>query len=450
MAKRRLFSRWLIGLATLALATSACSFFSDEAAQDPDPVLPGQEEAAVPGGEKSAPADAASFLARLVEQAEQGMIPDSEFSLLRSTIDEVEQRWGKPDKVDSVDGTSYATYEQRGVTFGFAEANRQIVDLRSYDPMLQSITPAMLEEQLGAPDQVREIPDEIVYSYSIGEKIALRFVISAHSGTVDHLSLLAISSESETKTPTPDEQGQENVTRYDLEIKGKSANLTSTAKLNMDRWRSEMRLFANEHRGEMFINGPNQKRVALTFDDGPDLSVTPEIIQILDRHGVKGSFFFIGSKVQARPEVVRQAAASGHLVFGHSYRHEDLTTKSRQEIIEDIRQTEAEIEQITGNKPALLRPPFGETDEEVVEAARQTGNKIVLWSIDTLDWSQKEAENIRKNVMDNVRNGDIILMHSNEDKAETAKALPLIIEELQQQGFEIVGLDQLLGLPAYK
>lgn len=95
-------------------------------------------------------------------------------------------------------------------------------------------------------------------------------------------------------------------------------------------------------------------------------------------------------------------------------------------------------------------PRTGETNTSVVDTAYKLGYSIVLWSIDTLDWSQKEKENISKNVLDNVRNGDIILMHSGKDNAVTIDAVPTIIKELQRKGFKIVDLETLLKKKAYK
>ena len=200
----------------------------------------------------------------------------------------------------------------------------------------------------------------------------------------------------------------------------------------------------------MFINGPNKRQVALTFDDGPDETITSATIDILDQYHVKGSFFFIGSNVELYPEVVRKADNKGHLVLNHSYNHVELTKLSKANIQLEINKTNKAIEEVIGKKPAILRPPFGDIDDKVAAISQDYGESVVLWSIDTLDWSQMEAENIVNNVVENVRNGDIILMHSNSDKIENLQALPLIIEALQESGFEIVDLETLLGVKAYQ
>jgi peptidoglycan-N-acetylglucosamine deacetylase len=108
------------------------------------------------------------------------------------------------------------------------------------------------------------------------------------------------------------------------------------------------------------------------------------------------------------------------------------------------------IQDVIGKRPALFKPPYGATNNFVLYSAQENNLKIVLWSIDTLDWSQKESVHIKENVLNNVRNGDIILMHSDGDKTETEKALPLIIEGLINKGFQIVTLDILINEAAYR
>ncbi|SFK98610.1 Peptidoglycan/xylan/chitin deacetylase, PgdA/CDA1 family [Paenibacillus sp. 1_12] len=245
-------------------------------------------------------------------------------------------------------------------------------------------------------------------------------------------------------------QAEPEPSDYMLEIKGKSNQLTPKALKSMTLWRENIIALAQKHRDSIYINGPDRNKVALTFDDGPDPVNTPAIIDSLKKYKVKGSFFFVGEMVKSYPEVVRHAYDNGNLVLNHSYKHDNLTQKSQNQIQADLNQTDKAIEDIIGKKPALMRSPYGETDEKVVAAATDTGHKIVLWSIDTLDWSQRESQNITKNVIDNIRNGDIILMHSTSRTSETAKAVPIIIEELQKRNYDIVDLATLLNVQAYQ
>jgi peptidoglycan/xylan/chitin deacetylase (PgdA/CDA1 family) len=128
----------------------------------------------------------------------------------------------------------------------------------------------------------------------------------------------------------------------------------------------------------------------------------------------------------------------------------ELTKLGKEDIRTEIDKAGKTIKSVIGKEPAIIRTPYGDTDTQVASVSKQEGYSIVLWSIDTLDWSQKDSTNIVKNVVDNIRNGDIILMHSDSDKSETKKALPLLIEELQKRNFEIVDLETMLNVKAYK
>ncbi|MGN7295984.1 polysaccharide deacetylase family protein [Ferdinandcohnia sp. SAFN-114] len=236
---------------------------------------------------------------------------------------------------------------------------------------------------------------------------------------------------------------------YLLEIKGESPYLEKKTVASMQKWREEIIEFSKTQEN-VYINGPNKKQVALTFDDGPDSTVTSAVIGVLDNYGVKGNFFFLGSEAEKHPEVVKEAYEKGHLVLSHSYHHVQLDKLSEVEIRNEIEMAGTAIEEIIGKEPALVRTPYGSTNELVVEVAKENNVSIIIWSIDSLDWAQRSTDVIYSNVFSNIRNGDIILMHTDSDEYDTYEALPRIIEELQEQGYEIVDLETLLGQPAYQ
>ncbi|MFS0864805.1 polysaccharide deacetylase family protein [Fredinandcohnia sp. 179-A 10B2 NHS] len=236
---------------------------------------------------------------------------------------------------------------------------------------------------------------------------------------------------------------------YLIDIKGESPYLSDGVRESMEQWRGEIVEFSKLNES-VFINGKNEKKVALTFDDGPDDTVTSAVIGILDKYKVKGNFFFLGSEAEKQPEVVKEAFEKGHLVLSHSYNHVELTKLGKDEVNTEFKQAADVIESIIGQEPALMRPPYGSTNELVVEVAKDQGTNIVIWSIDSLDWAQRSTDVILSNSLDNIRNGDIILMHTDSDEYDTYEALPELIESLQDKGFEIVGLEELLGVPAYK
>ncbi|MCR2822189.1 polysaccharide deacetylase family protein [Lederbergia panacisoli] len=373
-------------------------------------------------------------LDRIMKWADKGMVVHSPFNVFDSSIQQVKSEWGKPDHVDQVAGGSYATYSEKQTVIGFNQ-DGEIYDVRSYGPNLHELTIEKVEDKLGQPKDIRLNDQDSIYVYELKQQIELKLIFSNKTKSVDHISIYnPVRAEAE---------------QYVLDIKGNSNQLTDKAWKSMQAWRAQIKSFSTEHQS-VYLNGPNKKRVALTFDDGPDDTITPAIIHILNDYNVKGSFFFLGSNVMRYPEVVKQAYESGHLVLSHSYNHVELTKLGKVDVENELAGAGKAIQSVVGRKPAILRTPYGDTNNQVVSIAGEQGYSIVLWSIDTLDWSQREAENIVKNVVENVRNGDIILMHSDSDKIETEKALPLVIEALEKMNFEIVDLETLLNIKAYQ
>ncbi|HEX3030597.1 MAG TPA: polysaccharide deacetylase family protein, partial [Clostridia bacterium] len=160
--------------------------------------------------------------------------------------------------------------------------------------------------------------------------------------------------------------------------------------------------------------------------------------------------FFIGNRLDRFPSFVKRAYNEGNLVLCHGWDHTDLIKLSADQIKKQIESSQNKFSQLIGKKPLIIHPPYGDVNGKVLSAAADENCKLVIWSIDTLDWSQKEPSHIIKNVIDNVRPGEIILMHSNEDKKATAEALPGIIKGLQEKGYEFVTVAEMLGVDAYK
>ncbi|SFC29036.1 polysaccharide deacetylase family protein [Clostridium uliginosum] len=241
-----------------------------------------------------------------------------------------------------------------------------------------------------------------------------------------------------------------NVPIY-LPILGESKNLTKKEKENMKRWRNGIIELAKKNKTSVYINGSTEKKqIALTFDDGPDGIVTPKILDVLKAENVRASFFFIGKNVILYPEVVKRAYNEGNLILNHSLTHVDLSNKKAEVIDSEIESTGDRIFSLINKRPAIIRPPYGALSQNSIDEIVKNNYKIVIWSIDTLDWSQKESSNITKNVLDNARDGDIVLMHSDGDKKATLEALPVIIEGLKKKGYKIVTLDELLNIKAYQ
>ena len=187
------------------------------------------------------------------------------------------------------------------------------------------------------------------------------------------------------------------------------------------------------------------KKIAITFDDGPHPRITPEILKILDKYGVKATFFVIGINAKNYPEALSMVINSGHEIGNHTYSHQVLKNKSKEEIIKEIIETEKEISKSNEFSTTLIRPPCGFYDESLTSLAQENDYKIVLWSIDTHDWAHASVENIVSVITKNVKGGDIILFHDYiSGENNTPEALKIIIPRLTKMGYEFVTVSELL------
>lgn len=236
-----------------------------------------------------------------------------------------------------------------------------------------------------------------------------------------------------------------------LPILGNSNRLSAKEWQNMLSWRQMAVKLAIKNQGLLYINGPTQnKKVALTFDDGPDATITPQVLKILQDYNAPATFFIKGNQALKYRSLIRKIYAQDCVVESHAYSHQELSKMSRQDIDRELTATDQVMEKVIGKKPGLIRPPYGDVNNDVLAAAQDNGQRVILWSIDTLDWSQQEPQHITDNVLKNVRFGDIILMHSREGQEATAQALPAIIKGLRQQGYTLVNVAELLGVKAYR
>ncbi|WP_156807442.1 polysaccharide deacetylase family protein [Effusibacillus pohliae] len=205
----------------------------------------------------------------------------------------------------------------------------------------------------------------------------------------------------------------------------------------------------------LYFSGPRTaKQVALTFDDGPDLRFTPQILDILKQNGVKATFFIVGTRAQAHPEMVRRIVAEGHAIGNHTWDHPKLTKLTPQQIRDEVVRTDQLLDSIVGYYPALFRPPYGLTNPDIVREIGAMGYKIIDWSVDTRDWAGTPVPQMMDYVRTELRPGAIILEHCaggrSEDLSNTVSALPQIIDTLKAQGYTFVTVPQLLNIPAAK
>lgn len=237
------------------------------------------------------------------------------------------------------------------------------------------------------------------------------------------------------------------------DIRGTSDKLDANLTQFLAAWRDEtITPIQNGTYCKVCVNGnPNQKTVALTFDDSPDENVTNEVLDVLKAANIKASFFMIGLPMaDINATAVQRASQEGHLILNHSFTHPHFTHLAHEEIIRELNASSSRIQELTGHYPLLTRPPYGSINQSVVNTINTHGFTAVLWSLDSLDWAIKEKDAIIENVTANIRPGDIILMHSGQSNHATAEALPVIIDKLRNDGYTFATIETLLGIKAYR
>ena len=194
-------------------------------------------------------------------------------------------------------------------------------------------------------------------------------------------------------------------------------------------------------------NAAAGKQIALTFDDGP-ASQTHAILDVLKRENVTAGFFSIGKNAAANPELVKRWDNEGHLIGNHSYNHGfNFDWQSTATMARELEQTNQVIEQITGRKPKLFRPPYGVTNPNLARAVKRTGMISVGWSIRSFDTTAKDPQQLLHRILNQLNDGDVILLH--DSMAITHEILTTLIHTAQQKGFTFARPDKLLKLEAY-
>lgn len=183
---------------------------------------------------------------------------------------------------------------------------------------------------------------------------------------------------------------------------------------------------------------PTKPMVALTYDDGPYSPATNRILDALEAVDGRATFFVVGNRVAGCASVVRRACALGCQIGNHSWDHTDLTSLSEADVRLQVAQCNEAVEEVTGQAPTMMRPVGGAVNAAVCEAVDYP---MILWSIDTQDWLTGDADQTLHAVLDQVKDGDIILMH--DLYVTTAEASERIIPALVERGFQLVTVEEL-------
>jgi peptidoglycan/xylan/chitin deacetylase (PgdA/CDA1 family) len=194
---------------------------------------------------------------------------------------------------------------------------------------------------------------------------------------------------------------------------------------------------AAEEQENTRVIDPDKPMIALTFDDGPS-RYTPEILKALKENNSLATFFVLGSEVNKFKDTLNQMIEDGNEVGNHTYNHKDLTKVSDDELYKQIQGTDDLVYIASGYTPTVMRPPYGASNEEL---NKKISKPIIKWSIDTRDWENRNTQMILDNIFDNVKDGDIILMH--DLYGTTAEAAKIAIPKLIEMGYQLVTIDEL-------
>ena len=184
------------------------------------------------------------------------------------------------------------------------------------------------------------------------------------------------------------------------------------------------------------------KVISVTFDASWGGDKTLKILDLLDQYNARATFFLVGIWVDKYPELVQEIARRGHEIGNHSDSHAHFTQIAESKIRQELDSCSDKIEALTGIRPTLFRPPYGDYNSKVITVVRDEGYEAVQWSIDSLDWKNRGVSDLVKRATTNVQPGDIILFHN--DSEYIVEALPTILQFYQEQGFDMIPAKDIL------
>jgi peptidoglycan/xylan/chitin deacetylase (PgdA/CDA1 family) len=200
------------------------------------------------------------------------------------------------------------------------------------------------------------------------------------------------------------------------------------------------------------------KKIALTYDDGPNDPHTLRLLEVLAAHGVQATFFLIGRYVESRPDIVRRIVDAGHHLGNHTYSHPNLIFRSTAETRVEIEKCNHAIDAAAGIRAKFFRPPFGGRLPRTLRVARALQLEPVMWNVTGWDWNAPPAATIVAKVMKQIRGGDVVLLHDGghkhmgADRQQTVIATEKLIALYKEQGYEFVTIPEMMGVgnPAFR
>jgi peptidoglycan/xylan/chitin deacetylase (PgdA/CDA1 family) len=196
---------------------------------------------------------------------------------------------------------------------------------------------------------------------------------------------------------------------------------------------------------------PSSKKLALTYDDGPNDPHTLRLLEILAKHKVHVTFFLIGRYVKQRPDIAREIAQAGHVIGNHSFSHPNLILASAAQARAELQKCEQALYDAVGQHSRLFRPPFGGRRPVTLRCARKLELEPVMWNVTGWDWSGKPAEHIEQKVHRQIRGGDVILLHDGghaefgADRSQTVIATDRLIARYNAEGYSFATVPEMMG-----
>ncbi|MDD3268738.1 MAG: polysaccharide deacetylase family protein [Syntrophomonadaceae bacterium] len=194
--------------------------------------------------------------------------------------------------------------------------------------------------------------------------------------------------------------------------------------------------------GEAIYQGNSgQKAVAMTVNVDWGEEFIPAMLKEFKEHKAQATFFVTGQWAEKNPELLKQMKKEGHSIQNHGFKHLHFNSLAAEQAQTQIKQAEAVIEKITGEKSRFFAPPYGEKNQALVNSVAAMNYQYIMWSIDTIDWQRPGPQTIVNRVVNKLHNDAIILMHPTEP---TVKALPDMLDKIEEQGYKMLTIDKII------
>jgi peptidoglycan/xylan/chitin deacetylase (PgdA/CDA1 family) len=256
----------------------------------------------------------------------------------------------------------------------------------------------------------------------------------AYSGSAGGPNTFTVAQAIATEQRDPDPIWKGVLDRY--EVEAQQGDLTSAVE------RTEMPHFSVERPAVLFRGDTARRELSLTFDDGPHPAFTPQLLDVLRQYQVPATFFVVGEMAERAPDLIRDEVAAGDEVGDHTYHHVSLIKVDGTDDAAEVAACGDVIQDITGVRPHLFRPPGGRLDSAALTAASAQGYTTVMWTDDPGDYASPGVDAIICRTLHSARPGGILLLH--DGIAQTITALPDIITTLRAEGYRFVTVDQMI------